>query len=322
MWDQKRVLVTGGSGFIGSHLVESLVNLGASVTIIDDLSRGRYENLKINFIQANLTNTTTKNYFVDNEIVFHLACPIGGVKLMLNNQLLSSVIPLIDKNVYDSCIKYNIEKMLYVSTACAYPTFLQTENYGDYSLREEDAFIFGAKPESLYGWGKVYGEFLGQTYHKESGLKVSIVRPFNVYGPRENFELDKSHVIPSLIRRAVYKESPFHVWGTGEQSRSFLYVTDAVKGMINAVENTSNAIPINIGAMERIKIKDLALKILKITGHDTNLSFDISEPTGVFTRAPDISRARKLIKWEPTVGLDEGLKLTVDWFRNETTMNK
>src|SRR3989338_2028671 len=261
-------------------------------------------------------------HLVDNEILFHLSCPIGGVKLMLNNQLLSSVIPLIDKNVYDSCIKYNIEKMLYVSTACAYPTFLQTENYGDYSLREEDAFIFGAKPESLYGWGKVYGEFLGQTYHKESGLKVSIVRPFNVYGPRENFELDKSHVIPSLIRRAVYKESPFHVWGTGEQSRSFLYVTDAVKGMINAVENTSNAIPINIGAMERIKIKDLALKILKITGHDTNLSFDISEPTGVFTRAPDISRARKLIKWEPTVGLDEGLKLTVDWFRNETTMNK
>jgi nucleoside-diphosphate-sugar epimerase len=323
-WKGRNVLVTGGAGFIGSHLVDRLVELGSNVTVIDDLSRGKLENLsssfsKIKFIQADLSKEESQAYFADQEFVFHLASIVGGVKKMSENQIASSIIPVIDRNVYEACIKYNVKKILYTSTACVYPTFLQTKEYENYFLKEEDVFAQGAKPESVYGWSKLYGEILGRRYHEELGLKVAIVREFNVYGEREDFNPETSHCIPALIRRAIERENPFVVWGTGEQSRSFLYVSDAINGMLLAMRKVSNATPINFGTQERIKIRDLALKILQLTGYNAEPVFDPSAPMGVFTRAPDITRARRILGWEPKVTLDEGLKRIITWYKQRST---
>ena len=316
----RKVIVTGGAGFIGSHLVEKLVNLGASVTVIDNLSRGKLSNLanvasKINFIKADLTNLDAQKYFENGEIVFHLASPVGSVKLMSTKQLISSLIPLIDRNVFEACRKYDVEKIVYASTACVYPTFLQTKEFENYFLREEDALLLGAKPEGLYGWGKLYGELLGGRYHEEYGIGVGIARLFNVYGPREDFSPEMSHVIPSLIRKAINRENPFVVWGSGEQSRSFIFVEDAVEGMIVISRKVSNAMPVNVGTQERTKIKDLARKILELVGYEATPVFDVSQPTGVYTRCPDLSRANKL-GWKPKVNLEEGLKITIEWYKN------
>ena len=165
-------------------------------------------------------------------------------------------------------------------------------------------------------WGKLYGELLVRRYHEEYGIKVGIVRFFNVYGPREDFTPETSHVIPSLIRKPVNRENPFIIWGSGEQSRSFTFVEDAVEGMILVATKVSNAMPINIGTQERIKIRDLARKILELTGYEITPIFDVSQPIGVFTRCPDISRAKKLLRWEPKVKLEEGLKKTIKWYEN------
>ncbi|MEM5771821.1 MAG: SDR family NAD(P)-dependent oxidoreductase [Candidatus Aenigmatarchaeota archaeon] len=319
-WKGKKVLVTGGAGFIGSHLVDRLVALGANVTVIDDLSRGKLENLatsfsKIKFIQADLSKETSQVYFANQEFVFHLASIVGGVKKMSTKQTISAIIPTIDRNVYEACVKYEIKKVLYTSTACVYPVFLQTKEYEDYFLKEEDVFAQGAKPESIYGWSKLYGEILGRRYYEEFGLNVAIVREFNVYGEREDFDPETSHCIPALVRRALRRENPFVVWGTGEQSRSFLYVTDAVEGMILTMEKISDATPINLGAEERIKIKDLALKILQISGYNAKPMFDHSAPMGVFTRAPDITRAKIILHWKPKINLNEGIKRVIEWYK-------
>lgn len=325
-WFEKNVLVTGGAGFIGSHLVEKLVALGANVVVVDDLSRGRIEHLKsvfpkITFIKENLSEQESLGAFEGQDVVFHLASIVGGVKKMSTNQTNSAIIPVIDRNVYEACLHHGIERLLYTSTACIYPVNLQTESHEGYFLREEDAFLNGANPESVYGWSKLYGEILGQRYHKEFGLKVAIVREFNVYGEREDFNPDTSHVIPALIRRAVEREKPFVVWGTGEQSRSFLYAKDAVEGMIIAAEKISDATPVNFGTQDRIKIKDLAQKILQIVGYEMEPKFDSSEPMGVFTRAPDISRAMTLLKWEPRTSLEKGLEQTITWYTQNMTQS-
>lgn len=319
-WKEKNVLVTGGAGFIGSHLVNKLVALGANVTVIDDLSRGKLENLKnsfpkIKFIQTDLSKEESQTYFDNQDFVFHLASIVGGVKKMSTEQTLSAIIPMIDRNVYEACVRYGIKKVLYTSTACVYPVFLQTKEHENYFLKEEDAFSLGAKPESIYGWSKLYGEILGQKYHEEFGLGVSIVREFNIYGEREDFNPETSHVIPALVRRALKRDAPFMVWGTGEQSRSFLYVSDAIEGMILAIEKISDATPINFGTQERIKIKDLAFKVLRISGYNIKPVFDPSMPMGVFTRAPDITRAKRILQWEPKTNLDDGIKRVVEWYK-------
>jgi UDP-glucose 4-epimerase len=320
-WKGKRVTVTGGAGFIGSHLVNRLVQLEANVTVVDDLSRGRIENLEksrnaIRFIRGDLRDSTiAEEVCRDADIVFHLAAIVGGVKKMQTFQTLSSMIPVVDYNVFEACRKRDVKHLLYTSTACVYPVFLQTKEYTHYLLKEEDALKYGAMPESLYGWCKLLGEITARRYHDEYGIDVSIVRDFNVYGEREDFDLETGHVIPALVRKCVEKHNPVIVWGSGDQERSFVHVSDVVDGMILASEKIKDATPVNLGTQERIKIKELAKLILKLTGHNTEIIFDPTQPQGVFTRCPDLSRARNLLGWQHTISLEDGLKRTIEWYK-------
>jgi nucleoside-diphosphate-sugar epimerase len=318
-FDGKKVLVTGGAGFIGSHLVDELLRRNADVRVVDNLSRGNISNVahckdKIEFIKGDLANAKTAEVAVrDVETCFHLAAVVGGVEFMATHpaEILKNV--PIDYNVIDACRKMNVDRLLCTSSACTYPVDLQTAEEQP-PLREDDALAHGAKPDGHYGWTKLLSEIQCQAYHRSYGMKIAIVRPFNPYGPRESFDPKDSHVIPSLIRKAVRRENPFVVWGDGTQGRAFEYVGDLVEGIILAIEKKVDADPVNLGSSYPVNIRELAELVLKVTGYNASIMWDMSRPQGVRSRKADMSKALNALGWKPRTPLKEGLARTLNWF--------
>jgi nucleoside-diphosphate-sugar epimerase len=314
-----RTLVTGGAGFIGSHLVDELVRKGAEVRVVDNLSRGKLENLeqcrdKIEFVKGDLTEKDiAESVLKDIDFCFHLAAVVGGVEYMASHPAEFLKTMLMNYNIIEACRKIDVERLLYTSSACAYPVHLQ-ESVDQAPLKEEDALKYGAMPDSDYGWAKLLGEVQCQSYHRAYGMKISIVRPFNPYGPRESFDPKDSHVIPSLIRKAVFREHPFVVWGSGQQIRAFTYISDIVEGIILGIEKVPDADPVNLGSSEYTTIRELAELILKLTNYNTNIVWDKTKPEGVKVRRSDMSKAFRLLGWEPKISLEEGVKKTIDWY--------
>ena len=316
-WKNKTALVTGGAGFIGSHLVDALINKNAHVKVVDNLIRGKLSNTahcfnKIEFVNMDLSKPSNVCNVTKNiDICFHLASAVGGVQFMASHPAEIFKSACINHNVIDACRKMNVDRLLYTSSACVYPTSLQKQ-VTQRPLREEDAY--NVEPDTEYGWIKLLGEIQCRAYHKAYGMKITVVRPFNPYGERESFDPNDSHVIPALIRKAVNRESPFVVWGDGTQTRSFEYVGDVVEGMILAVENAVNADPINLGSSD-ISIRELAELILKLTRHETSIQWDTSKPTGVKSRKADVSKAKKVLGWVAKTPLEKGLQKTIKWYK-------
>ena len=336
MWDRARCLVTGGAGFIGSHLVDRLIELGATVRVVDNLSKGSLENVfevwdkhglrfsrvfnkrKLvadghSFVRSDLEDKSQVREVVkDQDIVIHLAATIGGRGYIDTHPAECCKNFSINHNVIEEAFKAGVEKFHYSSTACVYPVSLQSEYDSSYVLKEEDAFKDGrANCDGEYGWSKFMGELELLAYHKQYGLKCSISRYVTAYGEREN----DTHAIIALIRKAVERRDPYVVWGSGEQDRDFTYVSDIVDGTLLAAEKITDGTRVNLGTSVRHKIKDVAFKILELTGHKPKrVVFDVTKPTGVVSRALDVSRARRLLGWKPRVSLEEGLKRTIEWF--------
>lgn len=322
-WNETRVLVTGGASFIGSHLVDKLISLGSSVTVVDDLSSGSLENLvqskqKINFINKDLeyiTKNEINQIFKDQEIVFHLAAVHGGRGYITTHPADVSSNYSIDHHVFDACNDSDVKNLVFSSTACVYPTKLQ-ENIGSgYKLKEEDA-----DPTSLdtmmsadieYGWEKLMSEMQLNAFKKQYGLKACPVRFVTAYGPREN----ETHAIIALIYKAVEKMEPYEIWGDGNQERDFTFVEDIVEGTILAGEKIFDGTPINLGTGQQYKMRNVVKMIFKILNWEPKeLSFDTSKPVGALSRALDNSRAQKLLGWSPRFSLEAGLKITIDWY--------
>lgn len=315
---EDKVLVTGGAGFIGSSLVDELLREGNQIRVVDNLSRGSLKNLehclsKIEFIKGDLTSAETAQEAVKGcSACFHLAAVVGGVQWMNTHpsEIYQSL--LMNYQVLDACRKADIDKLLYTSSACTYPTNLQAT--ADLPpLKEEDVLKCGAMPDGDYGWAKLVGEIQCKAYHETYGMKIAVIRPFNPYGPRESFNPEDCHVIPALIRRAVNRENPFIIWGNGEQRRAFTYVTDLAKGIILACRKISNASPLNLGAYADTRIKDLANLILRLTGLNTKIVLDTSKPSGVMVRKSDMTKATEVLGWKPTTSLKRGIEKTIDW---------
>ena len=325
-WEDRPVLVTGGASFIGSHLVDKLVELNADVTVVDNFSSGRIENLsqsinKIKIIKKDLEWTHLDELvkiFEGNEIVFHLAATHGGRGFIHFHPADVCSNFAIDHHVFEACLKADVEKVVFASSACVYSPKLQLDP--NYFLKEDDSNPFNLdEPLSAdieYGWTKLMGEIQLIAFHKQYGLKGSILRFVTVYGPREN----ETHAIIALIYKAFERMDPFVIWGSGEQERDFTYVSDIVDGMILAAEKIDNCIPINLGTGKKYKIKYVAEKIFEIMcWRPKKIVFDTSKPVGVLSRGLDISRAKKLLNWEPKVSLEEGLKRTIIWYENTHT---
>ena len=309
---------------IGSYISEQLLREGHEITIIDNLSRGKFENVsplintydgKIKFINDDLVGyEAAKKNLVGIDSVFHLAAIVGGVKLAETSK--AAVIPTIDCNVARACVENNVSHVLYTSTACAYPVSTQTPACVGVKMTE-DMMNMPAEPENLYGWAKLYGELMFKKFHEIHGLELTIVRDFNVYGPKEDNDPVMSHVIPMLIRRALEKRNvPLTVWGSGNQYRSFMYADDAARGMIGAFKQIKDGSPVNLGSEEAITIRELAKTILTACNRTPDdIIFDRDQPEGVFWRCPDTTRARTLLNWKPEISLQEGINRALTYYR-------
>jgi len=322
-WKDKRVAVTGGASFIGSHLVDKLVELGARITVIDDFSSGTLENLsqsrnKMEIVTLDLewcNQSEIIEAFKDQEIVFHLAATHGGRGYINTHPADVSSNFAIDHHVFEASLKTSVERIVSASSACAYPPRLQDITDSNYLLKEDDSDPFRLNdPLSAdieYGWAKLIGEIQLIAFIKQYGMKGCSLRFVTAYGPREN----ETHAIIALIYKAFEKMDPYYIWGSGEQDRDFTYVSDIVDGTVKAAEKVTDGSPINLGTGVRYKVKDVAAKVFQAMGwKPTRIVFDTSKPTGVATRALDISKAKKLLDWQPKVHLEEGLRRTIQWY--------
>jgi nucleoside-diphosphate-sugar epimerase len=311
--------VTGGAGFIGGHLVEKLLSLGSTVVVADNFSRGRIENIQ-NFLDKIVLHYTDLTKMencikVTKEIdcVFHLAAPVGGIHY-IKDENVKNLTPavLMNTNMLEACRINDVKKFLFTSSACVY----REKNSELNIFREEDAYP--ANPATTYGWAKILGEIACKSYYRDYGIKCSIVRIFNAYGEKENLDPKWSHVIPSLIRKAIlYPKEKFTIFGNGKQERSFLYVKDCVDGLILAMEKIENAEPINLGSDEVISISTLAKKIINLSGKNIEIDYDLSGPKGTYRYCADTTKMKKVLGWKPTMPLDMGLKRVYEWAKKE-----
>jgi UDP-glucose 4-epimerase len=327
MYNKKKVLVTGGCSFIGSHLVESLVSDGAEVTVVDDLSSGNLDNIasvsdKVEFIQGDLRDGSVADKCTKlKDIVFHLANIHGGRGFIETHPGEISQNFLIDGNVFYYSHLNGVERICYTSSACAYPTTLQTADTArqERYLSEEmaDPFREGAAlADGEYGWAKFMGEMALKAYNKQFGQKGVSCRLFTVYGPREN----ESHAIIAFIAKALIKQDPYEIWGSGLQDRNFTYVSDIVHGLKLATERISDCRAINIGTDEITKIIDAVKVVCELVNHSPDkFNYDITKPEGVHARAASIKNQHLWLGWKPQVSFHEGILKTVDWYRNHRT---
>jgi len=318
-----KCLVTGGAGLIGSNLVRRVAALGYEVVVVDNLWRGRIENLVgipgytpqagENFFKCDVADFAACRPLFDGiDLVFHLADIVAGIKYVFGNEpfvFRSNV--LINSNALTAAIEAKVKKFVYVGTACSYPAEKQ-QSLDPQPLKESDAYP--ANPESSYGWSKLMGEYECELAHRYGLIETGVLRLHNVYGAPTDLSPERSQVIPALCRKAaLFPAEGFVVWGTGTQRRAFIHVDDAVDALLLVSERGMGAGAIQVGPSQSTSIAEIAHKIVGISGKAIDVSFDPARPEGDKDRIPDLGRARELLGWSPKVTLERGLELTYEW---------
>jgi len=305
-WNGKKVLLTGGAGFLGREVLSKLVDSGASPENIriprsKETDLRRWENCQ--------------EAVKDIDLIIHLAARVGGIgfnrmypaQLFYDNAIMG--IQLIE-----AARQEEVEKFVVVGTVCAYPKFTPVP------FREDE--IWNGYPEETnapYGLAKKMLLVQSQAYRQQYDFNSIFLLPVNLYGPGDNFDPESSHVIPALIKKfneAVKSGSKtVEVWGTGAASREFLYVEDAARGIVMGAEGYDKADPVNLGSGKEISIKDLVEMIARLTGFAGEIRWDTTKPDGQPRRCLDVSRAKKEFGFEAEMGFEEGLQRTISWYR-------
>ncbi len=306
-WQGRRVCVTGGAGFLGSFVTEGLRQRGAEVFIprIED-----YDLVKPEDIHRMLADARP-------QLIIHLAALAGGIganrarpadffyiNLMMGVQLMHEA------------WKSGVDKFVAIGTICAYPKFTPLP------FREEN--LWDGYPEETnapYGLAKKMLLVQAQAYREQYGFNAVYLLPVNLYGPRDNFDLETSHVIPALIRKCLEAKArgdkQVVLWGDGSPTREFLYVEDAARGILLASERFNSNEPVNLGSGMEISIKELANLIRRLTGYEGEFVWDTSKPNGQPRRALDVSRAEKFFGFRALVPFEEGLRRTIEWYKQK-----
>lgn len=319
-WQGKRVLVTGGCGFIGTFLVRRLIDAGAKVRVADNLERGRPDTLEPyrSAIDLQVVDLREKPLAYkaceDADVVFHLASKVGGIGYYLKYPLdvLHSNLAM-DAHVLDGALAAKVPCYFYASSAHVYPIELQ-QDVAAPPIKEEQAYP--ANPGLSYGWAKLIGEQAIASVHAEDRpLRTAVARIVGAYGPGQDYGLDTGSAIPVFCHRAArYPElEPFRVLGSGRETRTYCYVDDVVNAIITSVEmlgNVDRVDPFNLGTDELTSIGEIAKTIVAISGKPIEIKFDTSHPTKIWGQAPDISMAARVLEgWKPRVTLRDGLRV-------------
>jgi GDP-L-fucose synthase len=305
-WQDRRICVTGGAGFLGSFLVEKLRQRGAKDIFVPLVQH--YDLVQPEGIRRMLDDARP-------DVILHLAAHVGGIganrahpaeffydNLMMGVQLM-----------HQAYLR-GVEKFVALGTVCAYPKFTPVP------FHEDD--LWNGYPEETnapYGLAKKMLLVQSQAYREQYGFNSIFLLPVNLYGPHDNFDLHSSHVIPALIRKCMEAqeagESEVVVWGDGSPTREFLYVEDAAEGILLAAERYNDSLPVNLGSGNEIAIKDLAEMIARLTGFSGKLVWDSSKPNGQPRRALDTTRAEQLFGFRAQTNFEEGLRRTIDWYQ-------
>jgi nucleoside-diphosphate-sugar epimerase len=316
-WQDRPVLVTGGTSFIGSHIVDVLVARGARVRIADDLSSGRIENIQayladdqVEIIEGDLREPGVARRAMQGiNLVFHLAADHGGRGYVDLHQAATASNLFLDGLVFWEARQAGVEKVVFASSGCVYPNFVQSNPDKEVYLTE-DVVAPPHDADNMYGWAKLMGELTLQAYHKEYGMKAASCRYFTVYGPRGV----ENHAVIAMIAKAFTRQDPFEVWGDGTQIRNWTYIDDIVSGTILAAEKIDDGTAVNLGTMERVRVLDAVRMVMEYTGHTARIRLRPDMPTGPLNRVADNTLAKQLMGWEPKVPFAEGLRRTIDWY--------
>jgi GDP-D-mannose 3',5'-epimerase len=324
-----KIVVTGGAGMIGSNLVKRLINDGNEVLVVDNLWRGKLSylndetnqpviNLKNNFYNRDLSVPGQLDDILDNvDYIIHLADVVAGIDYVFNNQ--GSIFRqnlLINSNVITSVrqIAKNLKGFIYAGTACSFPLTRQS-SLDVIPLREDE--LYPAMPESAYGWSKLMGQYETELFEKETRIPSLSLMFHNVYGTPCDFG-ERSQVIPALIRKAInYPKEDFIVWGSGEQGRAFLHVDDVVNGIVSSMETGLGQGHIQLGPSACTSIKEIAETVVKISGKNIQIKYDVTKPEGDKARRADYSKANDIMGWEPKVTLEQGLTQQFQWIKKQ-----
>jgi nucleoside-diphosphate-sugar epimerase len=243
------------------------------------------------------------------DTVFHLAADHGGRGYVDLHQAGPASNFFLDGIVFAEAVRAKVNKVVFASSGCVYPNFLQSDVKKEVYLTE-DLTKGPNDADNTYGWAKLMAEFTLQAYAKEGLIKAASCRYFTVYGPRGV----ENHAVIAMIARAFIGQDPFEVWGDGTQIRNWTYIDDIVSGTIRAAETIDDGTPVNLGTMERIRVLDAVNMVMEMTGHKAKVKLLTDMPTGPLNRVADNSRAKQLMGWEPQVMFRDGLQRTIDWY--------
>lgn len=297
--------------------MDALVARGAEVRVVDDLTSGKLDNIQghvkdghVQFTQADLREPgVTRAALKGVNVVFHLAADHGGRGYVDLHQAGPASNLFLDGLIFWEAAKAGVEKVVFASSGCVYPNYLQGDTKKELYLKEE-VVKAPHDADNMYGWAKLMGELTLQAYHRELGLGAASLRYFTVYGPRGV----ENHAVIAMIARAFVGQDPFEVWGDGTQIRNWTYVEDIVNGTILAGEKIHDGTAVNLGTMERIRVLDAAKMALEFAGRKAQIRLRPDMPTGPSNRVADNALAKKLLGWEPKTMFRDGMKKTMDWY--------
>jgi GDP-L-fucose synthase len=332
-WKDKRVIVTGGAGFLGSFVIQKLVERGATDILVPRIEhynltdRDSIKQLLDVVMQPEdkvpehlcplSTGLPPSNFDLrpENLLIIHLAANVGGIGAnrehpaeFFYDNLMMGV------ELMHQAWQRGMGKFVAIGTVCAYPKFTPVP------FKEEDLWIgYPEETNAPYGLAKKMMLVQAQAYRQQYGFNAIYLLPVNLYGPGDNFNLQTSHVIPALVRKAIEAqergEDQLVVWGDGSPTREFLYVEDAADGIVTAAEKYNGPEPVNLGSGYEISIKDLTELVVRLTGFEGNLVWDTEKPNGQPRRGLDVSRAKEYFGWQAQVPFEEGMRRTIAWFK-------